>query len=81
MFSRDVHTKTFAEGFRDKIFDTEIVAALGRALGGTDSYLRSRTVDFFTAAMAQGALRCFDGIFIPKTHSQRSGGTRYLTLT
>jgi len=81
LFSWDIHTETFAEGpFRDKIFDTSIVAALGRALGGTDSYIRSCMVDLFTAAMAQGALHCFYGVFIPK-HSQRSGGTRFLTLT
>ena len=35
--SQDIHTKMFAEGFWDKIFDLEAVAALGRALANTSS--------------------------------------------
>ena len=53
-------------GFRDKIFDAEIITALGRVLGDTNSDVRSSAVNFFTAAMAQGALHFFDGIFILK---------------
>ena len=78
-FLRDIHTKIFADGFRDKIFDTVIVAALGRALSDETSYLRSGVVEFFTAAVAQGALRFFHRIFIP-TYDQRGFGTRYLIL-
>ena len=56
-----MHTKIFAEGFRDKIFDTGIVAALVRALGDINSSVGPRAVNFFTAVIAQGALCCFDG--------------------
>jgi len=52
--------------FRDKIFDTEIVAALGRALCHKEFNIRSNAVEILTAALAQGALRCFYGIFMPK---------------
>jgi len=69
----------FVEGFRDKIFDTEMVVALGRALGDTSSIVRSKAVEMFTAAMAQGALRCFCGIFILQ-HLQRTVGPTYLIL-
>ena len=57
-----MHTEIFADGFRDKIFDTDIVAALVHALGDTDSDVSSSVVKFFTAATAQGALRSFHGI-------------------
>ena len=77
MFSWDIVTEIFTEGIRDKIFDTEIVAALGRALGHSDYSARSSTVEFFTAALAQGALLCFHGILSLK-YSQRGFGTRYL---
>ena len=56
-FLRDIVTEILAEGFRDKIFGTEIISALGSALGDTNSEVRSRAVEIFTAAMAQGALR------------------------
>ena len=78
-FLLGIPTKTYAEGFRDKIFDTEIVAAVGRALGDRSSGVRSSAVKIFTAAMAQGALRHFYSIFVPK-YRQRGFGTRYLTL-
>ena len=65
----------FAEGFRDKIFDHEAVAALGRALANTSSV---GAVKFFITAIAQGVLHCFRGIPIPKCF-QRVFGTRYLT--
>ena len=79
MYLWDIHTKIFAAGFRDKIFDTEIVAALGCALSDTDTNVRSSMIEFFTAAVVQGAPHCFDRIFIPK-YSQRGFGTRSLTL-
>jgi hypothetical protein len=66
LFSWDIHTKTFAEGFRDKIFNTEIIAALEHALNDEDSYIRSRTVEIFTVPVAQGGLYCFYRIFILK---------------
>ena len=59
MFLLDIHTENFAEGFRDKIFDTEIVAALGHVLSNEASYLRRSVIEFFTAALAQGVLRFF----------------------
>ena len=68
-----------AEGVRDKIFDAEIVSALGRALSDKDSNVGRSAINFFTAAIAQGAPRCFRGIFIPN-HLQRAFGTKYLTL-
>ena len=79
MSTRDIYTNISAEVFRDKIFDTEIVAALGRALCHKESNIRSNAVDILTAALAQGALRCFYGIFMPK-YLQRGFGTRYLIL-
>ena len=63
-FSWDINTEIFPEGTWDKIFDTEIVAALGRALGGSDSSASSSAVEIFTAALGQGALLCFHGIHI-----------------
>ena len=54
MFSRNVHTETIVEGFRDIIVDPEIVAALVSALGDEDSYARRGAVNFFTATIAQG---------------------------
>ena len=67
----------FAERFRDKIFNTQIVAALRRALVDEDSIVQA--VKFFIAAIAQGVLHCFCRIFIPK-RLQRVFGTKYLTL-
>jgi hypothetical protein len=80
LFLQDIHiyTKIFAEGLRDKIFDTEIVAALGRALGDTVLNVRRSTANFFTAAVAQGALPSFHRTFILKS-SQLDFDTRYLT--
>lgn len=46
--------------------NTEIVAALVHALGNEDWDIRSSAVNFFTTTIAQGALSCFHGIFIPK---------------
>ena len=81
MFLQDIHTEIFVEGFRDKLFDTETIAAFIRAL--RDEYatddVRSSTIKLFTAAMAQGEAHCFYRIFILK-YSQRAFETRYLTL-
>ena len=77
MISQDMHLKIFIDGVRGKIFETEIVYALGRVLDDTDSNVRSSAVKFFTAAMVQGALHCFYGILIPK-YLQKEFGTRYL---
>ena len=79
MFAEDIHTEPFVEGFRDNLFDTEIVATVRRALDDQDSNMRCSAVEIFTAAIAQGALSCFPAIFIPK-YSQRGFGTRYLIL-
>jgi hypothetical protein len=57
----DIDTEIFPDGFRDKIFDTETVATIGRALEGSDKSTRQSAVKFFTAAAAQGALLCFYG--------------------
>ena len=53
----DIYNEIFAEGFRDKIFDTELVAALGSALGDKDSDVRSSAVEILTAVIAEGALQ------------------------
>jgi hypothetical protein len=66
LFSGDIHTEIFAEGIWDKIFDTETIATLGRALGDEDHYVRRSVVKIFTAAIAQGVLHCFHRIFILK---------------
>ena len=78
-FLPDIGTELFAEGVRDRIFDTETVAALGCALRHKDSNVRSSAVEFFASAMAQGALHCFLGIFIPK-YLQVVFGIRYMSL-
>ena len=78
MFLQDIHAKPFADGFRDEIFDTKIVAALRHALANESQDLSNSEVEFFTAAMAQGALNFFYGRFISK-YSQRDFGTGYLT--
>jgi len=75
----NIYTKIFAEGFRDKIFDTEIVHALGNALSNQNWWLRYNVVNIFTAAIAQGALHSFSVICISK-YLQMVFGTRYLTL-
>jgi len=64
------------EGFWDKIFDTKIVTALGRAL---PYYYGSGVVKVFTAAVAQGPLHYFYRIFMP-IYLQRGFGTGYLIL-
>ena len=79
VFSQDIYTEIFTEEIRDKIFETEIVAALGRVLGDTDSDIRSSAVNFFSAATAQSALCVFHGQLIPR-YSQMGFGTRYLIL-
>ena len=59
MFSRYIHAEIISDGFRDKIFDAEILAALGRALSDKDSDIRRNAVNFFTSTITQGAPRCF----------------------
>ena len=54
--SRHVPAEILPEGFRNKIFDTEIIAALERALNDEKDDIRSSTVHIFTAAISQGAL-------------------------
>lgn len=62
MFARDIHTEIFAEAVQDKIFDTEIVAAPGRAISHTNPDFTRSAINFFTAAVAQGArIRSFCG--------------------
>jgi hypothetical protein len=51
----DIQIEITTEGFRDKIFNTKIVAALGRALSDTDYMVTGSAVEFFSAATAQGA--------------------------
>jgi hypothetical protein len=77
--SRDVHTKILVEGFRDKIFDAEIITALEHALSDKDSDIRISTIQIFTAAIVQGALHYLHRLFI-LTYLQRGFGTRYLIL-
>ena len=81
IFLQDIPTKIFAESLWDKIFDTEVVAALGYALGDKNMNIRASTINFFTAALAQGAhaLCCFYGLFISK-YLQTVFGPRYLKL-
>ena len=55
----------FVEDFREKIFDKEIVVALGRALGDKNSDIRS-VVKIVAAAIDQGALHHCQGIFMLK---------------
>ena len=52
----------FTEDLRDKLFDAEITTALKRALQDEGFNVTESLVEFFTAAMAQGALRSFHGI-------------------
>ena len=68
MFAWDIRTEIFAEAMRDKIFDTEIVVALGRAISHTSPDFSHSVINFFTAAVAQGADHGFRTIFI-LTHS------------
>jgi len=75
----DIDSEIFAEGFRDKIFDTEIITTLGCALSNNSWWFRDSAFDFFTAAIAQGVLYHFCVICIPK-YLQMVFGTRYLAL-
>ena len=61
MFLWDTDTKIFVEEFWDKIFDTEVVTALGHVLINENYYNRNSAVKFFTVAMAQGVLHLFMG--------------------
>jgi len=74
-----VNTEIFADGFQDKIFDKEIVAALGCTLSDKNDLVRRITVRIFTAAIAQGRLTSVFGVFILKFF-QRAFGTKYLIL-
>ena len=77
LFSQYIHTQIFAEGVRDKMFNTEIVATLGCALCNKDYSVKRRVVWIFTAAMLHGELHCFHRIFILK-YPQMMFETRYL---
>ena len=67
LVSWNIRTEIVTEGFRDKIFDAKIVAALVRALLGDRYSIDGKGVgEIFTAAIAQGAPRCFHGIFMLK---------------
>ena len=76
---QDFHTEIFADGFGDKIFDTEFVTALGCALADKDSKMRSSAVDIFRAVIAQGLLSSVCGVFILK-YLQMAFRTRYSIL-
>ena len=80
MFSRDIHTKIFAEGGWDKRIQAEITAAVVRALEYEEYNVRSSAVRILTGVIAQGALLCFHEIFMLK-YSQKACRTRYLTLS
>jgi hypothetical protein len=56
----------FVENLRDKIFEGEIVAALGRVLGDINSDIRGSVVEIVAAAIYHGALHRCEGIFILK---------------
>ena len=60
----------FAEGLWDKIFVTETVTALGRALNDEDVEVRASMVTLYTAAMAQGA----PSLFSPDIHTKIFAG-------
>jgi hypothetical protein len=79
LFLWDIHIELFTEGFRDKIFDAEILTTLRCALSHESYYNGSGVVELFTAAVAQGAPQFFHGIFMP-TYLQRGFGTGYLIL-
>jgi hypothetical protein len=73
LFLWNIHTKRLAEGFRDKIFDTQMVATLGHALSDKSSYVISGIVKILTVAVAQGVPYCFYRILIPKISRRVSG--------
>ena len=59
IFLQDIPTKMFAEGLWDKMFVTETVVALGRALDDDCYEVRASIAIFYTAALAQGAPSLF----------------------
>ena len=71
----DTHTQIFAEGFRDKIFDAEIVTALGGALDDKDYNARWSAAKIFTAVIAQGALSSFFMFMFMLKYLQMAFGT------
>ena len=73
MLSRDIHIDIIAERFRNKMFDSEVMAALMRTLSDEDYDIRRNVVEIFTAAIAQGAPRCPHGIFILNVCRELSG--------
>ena len=79
MFSRDIQTEIFAEGVWDKRVQTEIAAALVRALKYEGQRFESNVVNILTGVISQGALLFFHEIFMSK-YGQRPRGTRNLTL-
>jgi hypothetical protein len=56
-------TEMVADSVRDTIFDTEIVTALGRALGDENFNISRSAVEIFKAIIAQGALSSVCGVF------------------
>jgi len=74
----DTHTQIFAEGFRDKIFNAEIITALGGALGDKDYNARQSAVEIFTAVIAQGVLSSFFMFMFMLKYLQTTFGTRNL---
>ena len=65
------------EDFRDKIFDREIMGALGRVLGDINSDIRRSVVKIVTTAIYLGALHRCQGMFLLK-YCQRAFETKYL---
>jgi hypothetical protein len=74
----DIHTEICGEGLRDRMFETEFVAILRRALDDEKGY-RSSAIAIFTAAIAQSATTSVCGVFILK-YLQVAFGTRYSIL-
>lgn len=70
MFPQNVCIEIVAEGFRNKIFNNELLAALVDALGDKNS--RISAVEIFTAAIAQGVPHCFHDF-------QKQNGRRWLS--
>ena len=59
IFPCDIHIKISVEGFRDKIFDVEMLAALRSALSDEKSSSRYCMMKIAIAALAQGVLHYF----------------------
>lgn len=55
--NNSIDGETFAEGIPDKLFDTDIVAALGHTLSDEHPDIRSGVAHIFTAAVVKGTLR------------------------